>query len=342
MSQPTLSILIPNYNHGKFLANALTAILAQSYQPLEIIILDDASTDHSLEVLDQFTDRVQLLHNKTRQGVIYNLNYLTNLAAGDYVYFAAADDQILPGFLERSMHLLAQHPEAGLCSTQTFLMNDEGTVQGVASELLYTTQNYLSPSDVLIYLQSQGPWFAGNATIYRKKALIDAGGFLPELESFCDGFIQEVIALRYGVCFIREPLAIWRVSDQGYALGISRNIEREQKMIGCVIALMETTYRDTFPPRYKDVVVKRLLRRYSVMNLVQVQNGQWGFVDNLQQRLDIKGVSALDHITLLLLKNLIRVENVIIKLLLGLRFGFPYDKVPRGIRKILSYMRLLN
>jgi len=342
MSHPTLSILIPNYNHGKFLANALNAILEQSYQPLEILVLDDASTDHSLEVLNQFMNRVQILRHETRQGVVFNLNYLTSLAAGDYVYFAAADDQILPGFLERSMQLLAQHPEAGLCSSQTYLMNNEGHLQGLASDLLYTENNYISPKDALAYLHTQGPWFAGNATIYRKQALIEAGGFLPQLESFCDGFIQEVIALRYGVCFIREPLAIWRVSEHGYAIGISQNIERERKMISHVIELMETNYRDVFPPQYKDVQIKRLLRRYSVMNLSQVQNGQQRFLDNLQHRLYLKGMTPLDRAGLLMLKNLIQVEIIIIKIFLGLSFGFPYDKVPMKIRKLLGYMRLLN
>src|ERR1044071_8971404 len=103
MSQLRLSVLMPNFNHGRFLPEALDAILGQSYQPFEVIVIDDASTDNSVEILERFAARhscIRLVRNEQNMGVMHNVNHLLNLASGDYLLFAAADDVILPGFFE--------------------------------------------------------------------------------------------------------------------------------------------------------------------------------------------------------------------------------------------------
>src|SRR5436190_4062288 len=115
---PTFSVLLPNYNHAHFVGHALKAILAQSIQPTEIIVIDDGSTDESLQEIEPFVDRhshIRLLRNEANRGVNYTLNRALGEAKGEYIYGAAADDQVLPGFFERSLRLLAKHPQAALC-----------------------------------------------------------------------------------------------------------------------------------------------------------------------------------------------------------------------------------
>src|SRR6266446_3649184 len=114
-SLPTLSVVVPNYNHAKYLEVSLSAILRQSLKPLEIIVLDDASTDNSVEVIRRFAAQnplVRLVQNEKNLTVVPNLNKGVDLARGEYVYIAAADDEVLPGLFEHSMALLGKYPQA--------------------------------------------------------------------------------------------------------------------------------------------------------------------------------------------------------------------------------------
>ena len=106
---PTLSVLVNNYNYARFIGEALEAILNQSYRPSEVIVVDDASIDNSVEIIQQFVKRdpiVHLIKNEKNMGIFYNLNKFFSIASGEYVYLAGSDDRILPGFFEKSMKLL--------------------------------------------------------------------------------------------------------------------------------------------------------------------------------------------------------------------------------------------
>jgi glycosyltransferase involved in cell wall biosynthesis len=94
-----------NYNHGRFLPDAVQALLHQRYAFHEIIILDDCSTDNSAEMIEGFASSypvIKFLRNPRNMGVVHNLNRLIELASGDYICGTAADDVLLPGFNEAS------------------------------------------------------------------------------------------------------------------------------------------------------------------------------------------------------------------------------------------------
>jgi glycosyltransferase involved in cell wall biosynthesis len=252
--QPTLSVIMPNYNHAHFLPEALEAILSQSYQPMEIIIIDDASTDNSVNIIEAFAreePRIRLIRSPENRGPIYNATRLLELSCGDYVYGAAADDKVLPGFLEESMRLLARYPQAGLCSTLSRSIDESGGDKGVfPSPLVSHKPLFISPQESLGMLRKYGSWIKGNTTIYRRNALIAAGGFIPELQAYTDGFIQQVIALRHGVCFVPKPLACFRELPTSYSSGTAIDINRSVAIAQHAKQLMCTTYRDLFPLDY--------------------------------------------------------------------------------------------
>src|SRR4030095_15000486 len=100
---PTLSVVVPNYNHAKYLEFSLPAILKQSHRPLEVIVLDDASKDNSVEVIRRFAAQdpiVRLVQNEKNLTVVPNLNKGVELARGDYVFIVSADREALPGIFE--------------------------------------------------------------------------------------------------------------------------------------------------------------------------------------------------------------------------------------------------
>jgi len=171
--EPTLTIAISNYNHGRFLPAMLDSILAQSYQPLELLLVDDASTDGSAEMLRGYAERhpvIKLTLNPHNRGVVANYVDLLHLARGRYFLGIAADDVLLPGFLEKSMAILRAHPSAGLCSCLSRLIGKEGEDLGLFFPNPFPAirhAHYLDPQEVSRRFLKRGPWIEGNTAIYR-------------------------------------------------------------------------------------------------------------------------------------------------------------------------------
>ena len=252
MSQLTLSVIVPNYNHGLLLPQALEDILAQSIQPKEILVIDDSSTDNSIEVIECFMQKypnVQLIRNEKNRGVVFSANRGLELASGDCVYFAAADDFILPGLFEKSMGLLGCYPHAGLSSAIVESERDGQRIH-LGMEDISLKDCFLSPVDCIGLLRRRGCWMGGNSTIYRRTALIEVGGLLPELGPLCDIFAEMVIALKYGVCFIPTLLSVQRLYASSYSAIEMANLNANIQMYSRAASLMLTTYKELFPPDF--------------------------------------------------------------------------------------------
>jgi glycosyltransferase involved in cell wall biosynthesis len=251
MNRPSLSVIMPNYNHGRFLRQSLAAIAEQSYQPAEILVVDDASTDDSLAILSELcfnNRRIRLLRNERNMGVIATLNHGLANVTGDYVVGASADDKILPGLFEKSLNILIANPSAALCSSLSYLVGEDlQPIGDVYCPIVSKTPAYLPPEDVLRKLRSYGSWFLGNTTIYKRGALLEAGGFLPELSSYCDGFVSLVLALKHGACFIPERLACWRRLPSGFSAQSSVDPAQSLRIMEVAGRLMRARHRELFP-----------------------------------------------------------------------------------------------
>lgn len=249
-----LSIIMPNYNHAQYISEAFDAIAGQSWKPFEVIICDDASTDNSVEVIEKIVKNspiVKLLKNEHNIGVTNSVNYALKHVSGDYLYIVSADDKILPGFFEKSMKLLTQYPQAGICSTLSFIMDKQGRRKGfILNPIVSTKPCFFSPEKVRDIFLKQGCWIYGVTSIMRLDYFRANGGYRPELYSFCDGFIEDLLALKYGACFIPEPLTSWRRLGNNYSMTISNKPEIYTKLIENATSLMQTKFSDIFPQEY--------------------------------------------------------------------------------------------
>ncbi|MCK5852024.1 glycosyltransferase [bacterium] len=241
-----------NYNHARFLTEALEAIVGQSRKPDEFLIIDDASTDNSVEIIEQYAKKysfIRFFQNKKNVGPVVNARRLMDMCTSDYVYGAAADDKILPGFFEKSMDLLEKHREAALCIALSYLTNENGKIVGRGSiGKLSKSPCFLPPDKCLEKLRKYESWTSsGNMCIYKKNTLMETGGFIPELGAYADGFIRKVLALKYGTCFIPEYLGEWRRMESGYSASASSNISKSLATAKYADTLMRTRYVDLFP-----------------------------------------------------------------------------------------------
>lgn len=252
MELPGLSVVIPNYNHAQYLPRCLEAIFAQSVQPQEILVIDDASTDDSIQVIESYARRfphLRLIRNERNQGVIPTINRGLQMAAGDLFYSAAADDNILPGLFEKSLILLSQHPQAALCcSIGKWQDAVSGSVR-MAGETMADTACYLSPAR-LVELETQSRLLIASQTvIIKKEALLKAGQFIPELKWFCDWFANYVAGFREGICFVPEALTVFNTQPASYSKSGRSKKPATRQVLRHMLELLESDeYVDAAEP----------------------------------------------------------------------------------------------
>lgn len=152
---PKVSVVVPSYNHEKYIGETLQSVLRQSYQDFEIVINDDMSRDGSVEIIKAFLASneeipTKFLRHTHNQGGVITLNHLIENSQGDYIALINSDDTWRPGKLQQQVEYLDQHPEIGAVFTQAVVVND----RGVRIELL---EDFL----VDIFIQknrSRGMW----------------------------------------------------------------------------------------------------------------------------------------------------------------------------------------
>jgi len=111
---PQVSVVVPCYNYGRFLSDCVTSLLTQDGVEVEVFIVDDASTDDSVEIataLADGDDRVHLLRHAEHRGHIQTFNDALELARAEFVVKMDADDVVPPGALKRAVDLLTRYPE---------------------------------------------------------------------------------------------------------------------------------------------------------------------------------------------------------------------------------------
>lgn len=214
----TISAIIPHYNHGEFLRDAVTSFANQSYPPIEIIVIDDGSSPEHLAIAEQIEREcptVQLVRHHHNQGSIAAHNTGLFRACGEFAAFRGADDLSLPGFLETAAKALADAPNAALfCGDVLYFdgLTEEGQVESLA---LSAEPAYLSPEQLAAALTPHH-LIHGATVVARTDRLRALGGFRPEHRWYGDWFPFHMLALRHGACYAPRPVSAFRLRSISY------------------------------------------------------------------------------------------------------------------------------
>jgi glycosyltransferase involved in cell wall biosynthesis len=256
--KPTLSVCTTNYNHGRYIERAIDAIVSQSMSPLEYLIIDDGSTDDSIEVIARAATRsslIRLVRNERNHGWIPALNRLVQLASGDYVYSAAADDCVLPGFFERAMTLAARYPQAGVICGAYAAVPESGGRANLVRAAAWSESRFVAPGVYLReYLARESPLHSfGPSAIFRRDCLVAAGGFRSELGPLTDTFVVNAIALEHGAAYVAETCMEWthRTTSVSGSMD-ARAVEKLHLISALRTTLLSTRWAGVFPRDYAE------------------------------------------------------------------------------------------
>lgn len=218
---PLVSVIIPNYNHARFLDQRLRTVLDQSFQDFEIILLDDASTDDSRTVIARYEGqpRIRTVLNSHNSGsACHQWNRGVALATAPYVWIAEADDAAEPALLATLVARLESRPSAVLAYAQSWAIDEQNRRCGDLGE--WTAD--LSPdrwlhdfvndghSECARFLLSKNTIPNASAVVFRRDAYLKAGGAHEGMRLCGDWMSWARLLLQGEVLFVAQHLNLFR------------------------------------------------------------------------------------------------------------------------------------
>jgi glycosyltransferase involved in cell wall biosynthesis len=198
-----VSVVVPCYNQGRFLAECVRSIEAQTHRPLEIIVVNDGSTDNTAEVAKSFGHRIVYVEQEN-SGPAAARNKGIERARGDVIAFCDADDLLFPDCLKKRLSLLIADPLIGLVSGNLSFIDEDGKDLGISPE------PFEAPFRIDFYRALTKNWGGTCGTLIKRRALVECGLMDPMLITCEDWELQVRIAKNRGILFDPEPLSAAR------------------------------------------------------------------------------------------------------------------------------------
>ena len=211
----TVSVVIPAYNQAKFVGQAIDSVLAQTLPPLEVIVVDDGSSDTTAAVLRNYATHIRVLRQEN-QGVSAARNNGARIATGEFLAFLDADDLWLPEKLQRQVERFVKEPDLGIVhcgleeidgSGSRLNLRLDGREGWVATEML------LLRNPVILG--------AGSTAMIPRSLFEQIGGFDTRLSTSADWDLCYRVASRHRIGFVRDMLVSYRL----HGSNMHRNVE---------------------------------------------------------------------------------------------------------------------
>ena len=199
-SRPLVSVVIPSYNHARYLAAAIDSVLAQDYPALELMVIDDGSTDGSARILERYRGRFHWELQENR-GQAATMNRGWHASRGEILGYLSADDLLAPHAVSTSVAALQRHPDAVLAYCDFNLVDPEGAL----------VRRVRAPDFRYDEMVAQLVCHPGPGAFFRRSAYEKSGDWRPQYRQYGDYDFWLRLALQGPFVRIPEVLASFRV-----------------------------------------------------------------------------------------------------------------------------------
>ncbi|HBW57947.1 MAG TPA: glycosyltransferase family 2 protein [Oscillatoriales bacterium UBA8482] len=229
---PLVSVCIPSYNGEKFIAEAISSILSQTYSAIELIISDDNSSDHTIAIAQSFQTQtsipINILTHPTL-GLAENSNFCINQSQGKYIKFVYQDDILMPNCIEKMVNLAETDPDIGLVFSprEMFFLEQEN----INLELIAVYQQFANLhqswsnlktiqwgkellNDPNLWQHPINKIGEPSTVLLRKSVFKTIAGFDPELNQLVDLDLWWRILAQFKVGFVAENLSYFRLHSE--------------------------------------------------------------------------------------------------------------------------------
>jgi glycosyltransferase involved in cell wall biosynthesis len=262
MGNPLVTVCIPTYNGQTYLRECLESVSGQTFPDIEIVAIDDHSSDRTMEILGEYQKkdpRLRVVRNPKNLGLVDNWNRCVELARGEWIKFVFQDDLIAPTCVEKLVSAGEKGFSMVVCRRDIIFDAESVELQPVyrkyqdtfTVEKIFPGATEISPEtfrgNVLDYLDYN---FIGepNTVLLRKHVFLRYGGFHPHLIQLCDYEYWIRVAIHTGFTYVPETLATFRVHRDASSV-INRTARKKRKdLIDKVLLWHEFTFNPIYKP----------------------------------------------------------------------------------------------
>lgn len=281
------SVVIPLYNKADYLKKSIDSVLAQSFSQYEIIIINDGSTDCSMEVVQQFDFSGIDVHiiDQQNRGVSATRNRGVKEARYKYVAFLDADDWWEPDYLQKMKSLIDNYPDAGIYGSNYFIVKEgkkRAATIGVDMDFTRGEIDYFK-----VYVRTLYMPLWTSAVVIPRDVFLKEGGFMENLKLGEDLELWIRIALKHKVVFLNKPLANYNQDVDVYNRGVAKD------KIFTPEAFMTFNFDHLLQEEEKNQYLKKLLDNVRVVSLsrYRFQNAYPDKVKKIISGVDFSNVS---------------------------------------------------
>lgn len=214
---PLVSICIPTFNRAGFLENAITSALQQTYGNIEVIVIDNASTDNTQEIITRFSDpRLKYFKNSENLGLFGNFNRCIEQAQGEYIHILHSDDTIDPFFTERCIKFFQNNPTVKMTTTSARIISENSIRDSRFSEMDFI----LKAPEGLKYLFLYRNFIVCPSVMVHRDVYRDVGGYSLEYPYSSDLYQWFKILKKYDIGYVSEIYLNYRqgIHSESYRL----------------------------------------------------------------------------------------------------------------------------
>lgn len=238
MTTPLITVVIPVWNGAQTIERTLASALAQTVADFEVLVINDGSTDSTVERVQRCSDPRVRLHHFSNAGLAASRNRGIALARGEFIAFLDADDLWLPHKLERQLAALRSRPAAALAYGYSDLVNGDDGFLGHGSHLEFSGRVYEQ-------LLAANALDNGSTPLIRASALLSSGLFDETLPAAEDWDLWLRLAWHYDVICVPEVLTLYRVHGQSMSQNLPRQEAACLRVLGTGLARVpEGPHRD--------------------------------------------------------------------------------------------------
>lgn len=214
MNPPLVSVIIPNFNHARYLEQRLDSVFNQTYQNFEVIILDDCSTDNSLEIINRYKDNPhlsQFVINATNSGSTFKQwGKGFDLAKGEWIWIAESDDYCTNDFLELLLKECLKHEDVVIAFSNYIKCDEDGTILSRSKE--WKNRCYKGKHFVRRRMTRFCDIHNASGAVFKKNVLSFVSKSYQKYQSAGDYQFWSEVAVCGNIVKVNKNLAYWRQS----------------------------------------------------------------------------------------------------------------------------------
>ncbi|MBI3997040.1 MAG: glycosyltransferase [Candidatus Omnitrophica bacterium] len=277
---PQVSVIIPAYRCGRYLGAALASVFAQTYQTLDVIVVDGSPQEHE-EILKPYADRIRRIVREPK-GVSAARNVGIREARGEFIAFLDGDDTWLPQKLERQMAIFERWPDIAIVFTRIEDIDAQGCAKPAARAVPQGPHPFgdwiteCATHDPCVSVGSihrtllKNNYIPTSSVLARRDALIDAGLFNEQIPVCEDYDVWLRVTRRHPVAYLNDVTAQYRVREDGLSGSEAVRVFRWKEWNARVLEAQ----LGTVPNALKPMVTEKLVTRYRDAGWYCLRHGQ--------------------------------------------------------------------